>query len=555
MRPPLRPFLPALFFAFGLWASGCTGHIGGPKEEVDLGACGVLEPGPSPIRRMTHAEYDATVRDLLGDDTQPGKDFVIEEEALGFDNQATSLTVTQLLAEQYMKAAEDIAERAVVDLPKLLGCDPVKAGDACVTPWISAFGKRAFRRPLGDDEASALLELYHWGKSEVDVATGIEVVLEAILQSPHFLYRVELGTPDPVANDVVPLNDYEMASRLSYLLWGTMPDTTLFGAADRGELHEASQIEDQARRMLGDPRARSAVARFHLEWLGLTHIEEMNKDAAVYPEFYGDLRPLYRDEAVAMLDHVVFDGTASIDELFTAPYTFMNAELANFFGVSGPTGEAFVKVTPTAPRAGLLTLPAVLATYAKQNQSSPVHRGKFVRERLLCQLLPPPPNDIKIEAPDVDPNATTREKFAEHAENPACAGCHQKMDPIGFGLENYDGIGRYRDLDHGLPVDASGTIIDTVDADGDFDGALELGKRLAESVEVRQCIATQWFRFGYGRAEKQEDQCSMETIQRAFAESGYDVRELLVALTQTPAFRYRHAVVPEARVVSSGGRR
>lgn len=529
----------------------CTGHIGGGSEaggEVKDALCAVLEPGESPLRRMTRAEYDATVRDLLGDDTRPGQALVVEEEALGFDNQATSLTVTQLLAEQLMKTAEEVAERATEDLPGLLGCDPTTTDDeACFQAFLPSFGRRAFRRPLTDAERSRFEDLYAWGRTEFDVRTGVELVLETMLQSPAFLYRVELGGAAPVERDVVPLGGYELASRLSYLFWGSMPDDALLDAAEHGQLGTPEELEAQARRLLADPRAREAVARFHVLWLGLSHIEELSKDAAVYPEYDDALRPLWKEEATRFLDHVVFDGTGTVAEMMTASYSFMNADLAAFYGVSdGPTGSAFERVTlPANERAGLLTLPAVLATYAKQNQSSPVHRGKFVRERLLCQTLQPPPNNIKIEAPEVDPNATTREQFAEHSDNPACAGCHLKMDPIGFGLEAYDALGRYRETDHGLPVDASGEITDTLDIDGPFDGAPELAERLGRSAEVRQCVATQWFRFGYGRVEKEADACSMKTVQEAFAASGYDVRELLVALTQTPAFRYRHAIVPE----------
>jgi len=175
-----------------------------------------------------------------------------------------------------------------------------------------------------------------------------------------------------------------------------------------------------------------------------------------------------------------------------------------------------------------------------------VHRGKFVRERLLCQILPPPPNNAAFNAPDVRPDATTRERFAEHSENPACAGCHIKMDPVGFGFEHYDGIGQYRDTDQGLPVDDSGELVDTRGIDGPFEGVVELGQRLAQSEEARQCVATQWFRFAYGRVEGEDDRCSMNELQQAFAASGFNVKELLVALTQTDAFRYRRAVVTQA---------
>lgn len=187
----------------------------------------------------------------------------------------------------------------------------------------------------------------------------------------------------------------------------------------------------------------------------------------------------------------------------------------------------------------------LLSVLAKPDQSSPVHRGKFVRERLLCQTLPPPPNDVEIVPPEVEPGVTTRERFRQHREDLACAGCHKMMDPIGLGFEHYDAIGLWRDTDQGLPVDATGEIVASRDADGPFDGAVELAHKLAASDEVRQCVVTQWFRFGYGRAEQDDDQCTLAQLNQAFAGAGYNIKALLVALTQTDAFRYRRAIAPQ----------
>jgi hypothetical protein len=535
-------------------AAACNGSIGGPSEDdaahAPPPACtGHLEPGPSPMRRLTRAEYNATVRDLLGDDSRPADAFVAEEEALGFDNQASALTVTRLLAEQYMSAAEHLARAAASRLDALLPCDPVALGeDACAEAFIASFGRRAYRRPLAPDELARLRALYLWGKQSHSFATGLELSIAAMLQSPSFLYRVEMGSPDPIEGDVVALTSHEIASRLSYLLWGSMPDEALFAAADAGELATSDQVAAEARRMLADPRAREAVARFHLMWLGLSRIGSIHKDAGVYPTYRDGLPALFRRETEELLGHVVFDGPGDLATMLTAPYSFMNRELAAFYGTPQlPEGDAFVKVTlDPRERAGLLTQGSILSVYAKPNQSSPVHRGKFVRERLLCQELQPPPNDVAIVAPDVDPSATTRERFAEHSENPACAGCHRLTDPIGFGFEHYDGVGVYRALDHGRPVDATGELTETQDADGPFDGAVELASALASSEEVRTCLVMQWFRYGYGRIEEADDACSRERLRDAFEASGGNVKELLVALTQTDAFRYRHAVRPDA---------
>lgn len=538
-----------------LWIAGVIACVAAacepgddPANQPEVLNCDPIEPGDSPIRRMTRAEYNNTVRDLLGDESQPASSFVPEEEALGFNNQATSLGVTQLLAEQMMNAAEAIAQKAVADLGVLMPyCDVATAGeDACATMFIERFGKRAFRRPITPAEAARFFELFAWGRTTYDFASGLGLVIQAMLQSPTFLYRVELGMPDPIEGDVVPLGSYEIASRLSYLLWNSMPDDEVFAAADAGELTTKEQIAAQARRMLDHPRARQAVANFHSQWLKLTHIETVAKDPATYPLYHEGLRSLWKQETEAFLEHVVFDGEGDVGTLLSAPYSMMNAELAAFYGVADPSlGEAFERVElDPSERAGLLTQASLLAVNAKPNQSSPIHRGKFVREMLLCQTLPPPPNDIEIKPPEVKPGTTTRDRFKEHAESPACSPCHVLMDPIGFGFENFDGIGLWREEDQGFPVDASGYLHATRDIDGAFNGAVELAKELASSAEVRQCVATQWFRFGYGRAEGKTDACAMREIQGAFALSGNNIKELLVGLTQTEAFLYRHRPDP-----------
>jgi len=534
--------------ALGLILAACTGRFGDTPEPVGQAEgpiCKGLQPGKSPIRRMTRFEYDNTVRDLLGDTTEPAKNFVAEEEAMGFNNQATALGVTELLAEQFMDASEQVAANAAKGMNSLLPCDPAEIGeDTCARQFISSFGKRAYRRPLASAEVDKLYALYQWGKQAYGFSNGVQVALQAMLQSPFFLYRVEFGSPDPVEGDVVELNSYEIASRLSYLIWGSMPDDELFHAADAGELGTAGEIAAQARRMLDDPKARAAVENFNFQWLGMRTVETLNKDMSMYPDFKPELRGLWKEETLAFLDHVIFDEGGDVKDMFTAPYSMMNAELAAFYGISGPQGDAFEKVElDPVQRAGFLTHASLLAINAKPDQSSPVHRGKFVRERLLCQELPPPPNNAVIVAPDVTPGTSTRERFKEHAENPSCSVCHRMMDPLGFGFEHYDGMGRWRDMDQGLPGDASGEILASRDADGACDGAVEHASRLGDSEQVRQCVATQWFRFGYGHAEQEEDQCAMHQLQEAFKASGYNVKELIVALTQTDAFRYRRAVV------------
>ena len=529
-------------------------HETQPTTEEELAECEALEPGPAPVRRLTRVEYNNTVYQLFGDNSQPANTFPADEEAGGFNNQADVLVVSPLLAEHYLSAAEDLAAAHTPDLMQQL---PNCQGDAidelaCATDadaFVRSFGKLAFRRPLSDDEAQTYVGLFTQGTTLDQVPyspnMGIQLVVQALLQSPHFLYRVEFGMPDPSAGDVVELTSYEIASRLSYLLWNTMPDALLFEAADADLLRNPAEIEAQARRMLDTPRAREAVKNFHRQWLHLDEIEPVilanGKDPEIYPDFYDGLPSLWRTETESFIDHAVFEEDANVEFLFTAPYTMMNEELADFYGVEGPKGIEFARVDLDPGKyAGFMTQPGLLALFAKRDRSSPIHRGKFVRETILCQIPPPPPDNVP-EPPNVDESQTTREQFSEHSENPVCAGCHTLMDPIGFGFEHFDGIGRYRETEWGLEIDASGELQGT-DVNGTFNGATELARLLASSDQVKACVASQWFRFGYGRFETEEDKCSVDEVHAAFAASNYDIKELIVALTLTDAFRYRHAV-------------
>lgn len=539
---------------------GCTGQIGGDKpggpgdgtETAQSAFCAV----DTPIRRMTKTEYNNTVRDLLGDTTEPASAFPHEDLIGGFDNQGAAQQVTDLLAEQYMKAAEGISERATADLAALLpGCDPAD-GATCATAFITDFGKRAFRRPLTSDEIAAYEALYEKTMGDPDLATfetAIQLIIQAMLQSPHFLYRPEYGAGDPVDTDVIYLSDWEFASRLSYLIWNSMPDQELFDAAEAGELHTPEQLAAQARRMVDDDKARDAIRNFHEQWLLLHELDGVSKDPVVYPAFEQGVTPeLWKEEIETFIEHVFLDG-GTLEDLLTAPHSYMNADLAAFYGLSGPTGEAFERVELDPERyAGFLTQGAMMGTHAKGYASSPVHRGKFIREQVMCDILPLPPANLVITPPPLDSELTTREQFEEIGNNPDCAGCHALMNPIGFAFENFDGVGAWRDEQNDKPIDATGEITLSKDLDGTFNGPVELAKKLAGSQQVASCVASQWFRFGYGRTVSEDDACSMQTLEESFAASGYNLKELLVGLTQTDAFLYRHIVVPEEGAASGG---
>lgn len=536
-------------------ATGCS------SESLPVSCEGPLSPGPSPIRRLTRIEYNNTVFQLLGDTTFPASAFAPDEEANGFDNQAIALVVSPLLAEQYLSAAEDLAARHV---DNLLGNLPACTGSSLdqtsceqdAEAFIQSFGLRTFRRPLTAEEIQTHKDLFvagaSLGEGSYEPRTGLQLVVQAMLQSPYFLYRVESGMPDPVEGDVVQLTSYEMASRLSYLFWNTMPDAALFEAAANDELLTTEQIEAQARRMIAAPRAREAVKNFHRQWLDLDQvpgIASIGKDRTVYPDYDETLLPLLQQETEEFLDYVIFEEHGNVETMFTASYSMMNDRLAEFYGISIPDDpqDEFRRVELDPSRySGFLTQAGLLALHATPDGSSPIHRGLFVREKIFCQPPPPPP-DIVPEPPTVDPNETTRNQYIQHKVDPACNGCHKMIDPLGFGFEHFDALGRYRETqgENMLPIDATGEVLGTDDADGPFNGAVELSQRLGSSERVRNCVASQWFRFGYGRTETEEDECSLDTIQAAFANADYDIQELLVALTQTDAFRYRRRAQAE----------
>jgi hypothetical protein len=421
--------------------------------------------------------------------------------------------------------------------------------DSCALSFIQDFGARAFRRPLTQTETARLKSVFDWAISEPDLGRfedGIRLVIEAALQSPSFLYRPELGTKTPIEGDVVPFTSWEMATKLSYMLWNTMPDVALFAAAEADELTSKEQVAAQAIRMLDDDRAREVIRNFHTQWLLLTHLDGVTKDTSVYPAFDASLPPLLSEEIQAFVEHVILEGDGSLQTLLTANFSFMNEELARFYGddvLDSVTGPEFrqVQVDPTR-RVGFLTSAGLMATHANANQSSPVFRGKFVREQLMCQTLPPPPNDLVIEPPELDPNKTTKEQFEEIGANEACAGCHTLMNPIGFIFEHYDGIGQWRDRQSGKDIDAVGEVVQTDDINGNYDGAIEFASALAQSAQVQECVASQWFRFAYNRTVTQDDSCTVEQLNDVFRSSNFNVKSLLLALTQTNAFLYRRAV-------------
>jgi len=551
-----RIFPAALLLALGAAAYGCQGNIQGnapapspgatsgrqtPEQALASAACAKPAPGAAPLRRLSNAEYRNTVQDLLADVSGIGpavalasKDFVDEAESLGFRNNVDFLGVSSLIAQGYMDSAEALAP-LVANTDKLVGCTTADA--ACAKQFVESFGKRAFRRPLLPEEVARYTAVYDKAAAKgFDFKTGVEWIVFAMLQSTEFLYRVELGAAK--GTSYVP-SQYEIANRLSYLIWQSMPDQALFDAAERGELGDKKQIEAQARRLLKDPKAARLLEYFD-QWLDTDRLSAMDRDANVYPGIAANLPELLQNETHAFVSYLLQSPNGSLSELLTAQYSFLNADLAKHYGMTGPTGPAYERVDMPG-RSGVLTQ-GMLLSHDKPTRTSIVRRGLKVRLDLLCEKVPAPPNNVQLNLEGLGDGLTQRERLEKHRTDASCAACHTLMDPIGVVFEGFDAVGRARTMDEGgKAVDTSSTITATRDLDGAVANAAELGQALANSQEVRDCYVLQSFRFFYGRDYTDADQCSMAKLMIAFRDHKQSLAELIVSLTQTDQFLYRPA--------------
>jgi len=506
-----------------------------------LDCSGVALP-PRQLRLLTRREYSNTIEDLLGLETGVTANFPVEVRVGGYDNNAAAAVVTTRHVDEHLAAAQELALRAVAEnRGAVLPCDPATGAAACAERFVREFGHRAYRRALGEGEVQRLLALFGTDP-ESDFDADLEAALTSLLVSPHFLYRHEIGIPyDDLRARLEP---WELASQLSYLSWGSMPDAELLDAAENGGLETESQWLAQAERLLEDPRARRQLGTFFAQWLDADPVMAGNKDQGAFPGFDTDVREAQFEELERFAAHVFFDSSARFDELFEADYVMANDTLADFYGLAHNTGADFEPVpVPDGHRGGILTLGSVLASHAHADDSSPVRRGVFVRERLLCQELPPPPPDVDNTPPGLDPTLTTRERFTLHSSDPSCQSCHQFIDGVGFGFQRFDAVGSFRTDENGLPVDSTGTVIGLEDREPgsavDFDGLSQLASILASSRAAKSCLPAQLERYASGREEDEALACEIATLASRFESSGGDLHELLLDLVRLPSFRYR----------------
>jgi hypothetical protein len=540
--------IAAVTLGAALASTACTGTIAIDEGVAGPGSlCGRPSPPEVTMRHLGRVELDHTLADLLHVPigSTGALAFAADDSTTGFE---VGTSVPDVLARAYLDTGEALATSATDDLgaldPILARCTATAeptgaAADRCARDFVVHFGRLAFRRPLETDEVDEYAALFTAGQGMGGFRTGIQLVVNAMIVSPSFLYHAETVPTGASPGDVVRVSGLEMASRLSFFLWRSGPDDALLDAALAGELDDADGVDRHARAMLDDPRSSRGIHELFRQWLNLSALDTLSRNTTVYPEWTPDLRASLRGSMDAFVDDVMRPGNASLDALMTADWVYVDHDLATLLDVAPPTGTGFVRTTmPSAERAGLLTQPALMAILGKANQSDPIHRGVFVRTRLLCDVLAPPPGDVDTTPPDLAPGLTTRERFDMHRTQPRCAACHQLIDPIGFGFEHYDALGRFRATEEGHPIDATGDVLDGGDATGAFDGAPELASQLLGSERLQSCVSRQFFRFAATHIETRDDACSTRVAQNALEDAG-DLRELLIAITSTESFRYR----------------
>jgi hypothetical protein len=565
--------LPRLLMGLAVFGFGCTGSIAGgdgktnrPDDPSNPGGGGgsaggpvntgpkPMPPkpgetpdlaGPMPLRRLTIFEYNNSVRDLLGDMSNPGANLAVDlPSAVGYG--AGAKIVTSVDARAFLdlsgKLTETLAQKLTSLLPQGCSAPAASAEDGCARQFIKQFGLRAYRRPLAADEEGDLYTLYSKERSAEVGANFLDAIrglVSGILQSPYFLYRWELGGAPQKDGVLVKLNSYEIASRLSYYFWATMPDTALFDAAGRNELQTPEQISAQARRMMMDAKFKDGLTDFSQQWLGEVGLPTLEKDGS-FTAYTAEVGQSMMDETANFFASLMFGPQASgkLTDLYGSNKTVVDAKLAKFYGITaGSDGKASFN---PAERAGILTQAGFVTSHADADYPHPVKRGVHVLRNVLCQDIPGPPDGLVIPPlTERKMGDTTRGRFeAAVAGKEICLTCHHVINPTGFAFEIYDAVGQYRTMEDGLKVDASGTL-ELPSGNLTFKDAVDLSKQLSQTTEARDCMSKQWLRYVLRRMETSDEAGSFKLALADFEKSGYDLRELMVSTTKTRAFTHR----------------
>jgi uncharacterized protein DUF1592/uncharacterized protein DUF1588/uncharacterized protein DUF1595/uncharacterized protein DUF1587/uncharacterized protein DUF1585 len=516
----------------------------------EAGGGGILTPGPGDaagsnpntrLVRLSHAQYANTLRELLGIDDTPEAGFAPDAlNGFKFDT-SNDLRVDPRLGPQYRSAAEELAARVVSDddvFERVVPCEPEAEG--CAREFIETFGARAFRRPLLSAESSRFQALFELGASLGDAgdafAEGVGLVVEAMLQAPQFLYRAEVS--HGVASEGrAPLDDWEIASRLSFFIYDSMPDEALFERAREGELHTPDQVGEEVARMLDDPRAAAKLSSFHEQAWQVGRYAKIAPDREAFPDLPDDLVDRLRASQQRFVEAVVEDG-GGLRELLTAPFAFVDSELASLYETD-VSGDGLRRVDfEDGERKGFLMQAGFLASNAYSRKTDPIHRGVFILRDVLCRAIPDPPADAaQTPLPETDePIETTREEITLLTGQLYCPGCHSQINEPGFSFEGFDAVGHTRTRENGVAVDTTGSI--TLDGEPvEFSGAGELVEALANSEEAQRCYNDRWLEFAYGRELGARD----EALQERLGATQRGVRELIEELATSTEFLSRDA--------------
>jgi hypothetical protein len=519
-----------------------------PPETLPLPAN--YAPPPAQVRRLLARQYVASVRELFGEAAAlaalPPRDTSLN----GFTSiAATQLAVSDELVARYERSALAVATAAMGNherITELVGCTPRAPDDAdCFRSFIARTGRLVWRRPLSDDEVNDYVTVAQTAVTQLGgFYDGVEFVIAALLESPNFLYQVELGEPLEGAPSLRRLDGYEIATRMSFALTDTTPSAWLLDAVEAGELATPDGTRRAAETLLAGPGARSALRGFFAEYLTLSDLPEVPKSPVEFPDYTPELAAAMKEETLRLVEDIVFDRRAPLSELFTASYTFVNADLARHYGVVAPADE--VPWTKAAlpseqKRAGVLGHSSFLSVQSHPDSTSATHRGLFVMERFLCRSMPPPPPDVVTELPPSSEAPTLRERIAVHQEEESCRTCHYFADNIGLAFENYDATGAFRLTENGALIDPASAVSEL----GAFDGARTLGAILAQRVDVMECLVRNVFRHSIGHVEIHGERDVIEQLSDEFMADGLDLQELLVALVTSEAFRTVGIVEPE----------
>ena len=505
----------------------------------------VYDPPAPTLRRLTQAQFKNAIADVFGSDVVVAgtlePDTAIEDF---FSVGAGETSISSRGVSQYESIAYDVASQVLksdAHRAAILTCQPTGPGDAdCAGKALGALGKRLWRRPLTDEEAAEIVKIAtQAGTTLADFNQGLQFGIAALLQSPNFLFRSEAGAPEatPAAGQpaTAKLTGWELAARLSFFLWNGPPDDALLAAAAAGTLDTADGVAAQVTRMMGSPLARRGLRNFATEWLALWQLDDLVKDPKVFTQISPDVGPAAREETLQDIEHIAFDLDADFRDLFTTRDTYINRKLASIYGVRAPSTDGFALATlpMDQPRRGLLGQVATLAVGAHPTTSSPTLRGKFIRIVLLCDRVPPPPANLNVALPPVSPDAKTlRMRLTSHASIAACSSCHHLMDPIGLGLENFDGLGVYRPTDNDAAIDASG------DLDGKaFRDASDLAQVIHDHPNVGPCLARRLFRYAVGHLESIGEEAEIQHLADGYAAAGYRMQKLMIAIATSDAFR------------------